>query len=77
MTRRLVNIMDPPIPPLKLERPLSITLHFSPREDGGLRIWSDDVPGLILSHSDQDAAMADLGPALAALLSLNATISKS
>lgn len=35
----------------------SITIRIEPREDGGLRIWSDDIPGLILSHNDQEAVL--------------------
>jgi hypothetical protein len=28
------------------------------RADGGLRAWSDDVPGLVLSHADPAAVLA-------------------
>lgn len=45
-----------------------ITIKIGPREDGGLRIWSDDVPGLVLSFRDQRTVLLDLGPALIALL---------
>lgn len=48
-----------------------ITLRLLPREDGGLRIVSDDVPGLILSGADQSAVWRDLGPAIEALLKRN------
>jgi hypothetical protein len=41
-----------------------ITIKIEPREDGGLRIWSDDLPGLILSHSNQQSVLLDLGPAI-------------
>jgi hypothetical protein len=46
-----------------------VTLHFDRRPDGGLRVYSDDVPGLVLSHRDASKVFQDLGPALEALLS--------
>lgn len=46
-----------------------ITIHLAPRSDGGLRAWSDDVPGLILSHADQEEVLADIGEVLIRLLS--------
>jgi hypothetical protein len=46
-------------------------INFSSREDGGLRIWSDDIPGLILSHADPAQVLRDLGPAIGALLKHN------
>lgn len=55
----------------KIDREMSITIKLIPREDGGLRVCSDDVPGLILSHSDPELVMADLGPAIADLLMRN------
>lgn len=44
-------------------------IRASSREDGGLRIWSDDLPGLILSHKNPSAVWRDLGPAIAGLIS--------
>ena len=44
------------------EPPISIFLQR--RSDGGLRVWSHQVPGLILSHSDPQKVMADVMPAL-------------
>lgn len=44
------------------------TIHGSWRSDGGLRIFSDDIPGLILSSADPVAVLGDLGPALIELL---------
>lgn len=49
-----------------LRRP--IVLKIEPRSDGGLRVWSDDFPGLILSHRDQEKVLLDIGPAIIALL---------
>lgn len=49
----------------------AIMICFEEREDGGLRIWSDDVPGLLLSNADQDAVWRDVGPAVQALLFRN------
>lgn len=45
-----------------------IKIVIGPREDGGVRIWSDDMPGLILSGSDPLKVMSDIGPAIKALI---------
>jgi hypothetical protein len=45
-----------------------ITIKMAPRDDGGLRIWSDDLPGLILSFSDQRTVIFGLGSAIVGLL---------
>ena len=41
---------------------------FEDRDDGGLRVYSDDVPGFVLSHSDREAVMADMIPAMETIL---------
>ena len=46
-----------------------IVVTFEPRDDGGLRAYSDDVPGFVLSHSDPKAVLADVKPALEGILS--------
>jgi len=46
----------------------SLNLQLETREDGGLFVWSDDVPGLILSGPDKNAVLEAIGPALAVLL---------
>jgi hypothetical protein len=46
-----------------------ITVHLERREDGGLRAYSDEVPGFVLSHSDAKAVLADIKPALEQILS--------
>ena len=46
-----------------------ITVCFEPRPDGGLRAWSDDVPGLLLSHTDMDGVLKDVTEALRVILS--------
>ena len=54
-------------------KPLSdyfkVVVTFERRADGGLRAYSDDVPGFVLSHSDQSAVLADVQPALETILS--------
>jgi hypothetical protein len=50
-----------------------ITIKIAPREDGGIRVWSDEVPGLVLSHSNQELVLADIGMALLAILRHRAT----
>ena len=42
----------------------SITIMYQPRGDGGLRVKSDDVPGLHLSGADPDEVWADIKPAI-------------
>jgi len=39
------------------------------RADGGLRAYSDDVPGFVLSHSDPSLVLGDIKPALEQILS--------
>ena len=46
-----------------------VSLIFEKREDGGLRVWSDDVPGFVLSHYDCEAVFADIAPALETIIS--------
>ncbi len=49
----------------------SVKIRFSESEDGRLCIWSDDLPGLILSGSDHAAVWRDLGVAISTLLKWN------
>lgn len=46
-----------------------VIVRFEQREDGGLRAWSDDVPGFVLSHPDASAVLDDVEPALETILS--------
>lgn len=50
---------------------LTISVTFERREDGGLRVYSDDVPGLILSGPDPVAVFEDVVPALERLFERN------
>ena len=56
--------MEPKTPRFK-----EICLTFEKRDDEGLRVYSDDVPGFVLSHSDPDTVFADIKPALETILS--------
>jgi len=47
---------------------LKVTVHFDRRDDGGLSIWSEDLPGLHLSHSDPSRVIEDVKPVLEGLL---------
>lgn len=49
-----------------LDWPVTITLHQ--RDDGGLRVTSDDLPGLLVSGSDPAAVMAAVYPAIIKIL---------
>jgi len=44
---------------------VSVTLED--REDGGLRVYSDELPGLILSGSDRNLVGSRIAPAIQAL----------
>jgi hypothetical protein len=46
-----------------------VVVQFERRSDGGLRAYSDEVPGLVLSHSDPKLVLADIKPALERILS--------
>lgn len=48
---------------------VKIIVRFEERPDGGLRAWSDDVPGFVLSHPDAEAVLDDVEPALETILS--------
>jgi len=51
------------------DRTFKITVCFESRPDGGLRAYSDDVPGLVLSSTDIDGVLADVTEALSFILS--------
>ena len=51
-----------------MEKEVTVSLTFSRRPDGGLRIHSDTLPGLGLSSLDVPGALADLGPVIRELL---------
>jgi hypothetical protein len=51
------------------DRSFKVTVHFDRRADGGLRVWSDDVPGLVLSSADVDGAIEDVPVAIRVILS--------
>ena len=44
-----------------------VTVTIEDREDAGLRVYSDDLPGLILSGSNKDAVFQNIAPAIRAL----------
>lgn len=46
-------------------------LWIGARSDGGLRVWSDDFLGLILSGPDPAKVLADIWPAIIALREYN------
>lgn len=46
------------------EVPKVIRISLERRADGGLRVWSEDVRGLVLSHSDPKKVIEDVLPAL-------------
>lgn len=58
------------------DKAIKIVVTFEARPDGGLRAWSEDVPGLVLSHMDIDGVLEDVKTAIEVILSsrLNADI---
>lgn len=50
-------------------RTFKITVCFESRPDGGLRAYSEDVPGLVLSNTDIDGVLEDVPAALSVILS--------
>jgi hypothetical protein len=48
---------------------IKIVVRFEERPEGGLRAWSDDLPGFVLSHPDAEAVLDDVEPALETMLS--------
>jgi ParB-like nuclease domain len=48
--------------------PPEVWICLSPRPDGGLRVWSRDLPQLTLSHADPRRVLADLPAVLEAEL---------
>jgi hypothetical protein len=52
-----------------LHRTFKVTVCFEARPDGGLRAYSDDVPGLVLSSMDVDGVLQDVTEALRIILS--------
>ncbi len=46
-----------------------VTVTLEDREDGGLFVYSDDLPGLILSGRDKHAICECIAPAIEAILS--------
>jgi len=46
-----------------------ILVRFERRADGGLRVYSEDVPGFVLSHANANSVLSDVKPALEGILS--------
>jgi hypothetical protein len=46
-----------------------VRVNFEPRGDGGLRAYSDDVPGFVLSYADCEETLAAVVPVLETILS--------
>lgn len=53
-----------------------LTVNFESRPDGGLRAYSDDLPGVVLSSTDVDGVVQDVTEALKVIVShlLNAEV---
>lgn len=52
---------------------MNVTLKLEYREDGGLRVSSPDMRGLILSGEDKHAVMESIVPAIEAIRFHNGT----
>lgn len=60
------------LPSSDWKSPDKFTLNCERREDGGLRITSPEVPGLVLSHHDIHLVMRDVMSAIDVLMKHNA-----
>ena len=68
---RTLTLMDTwPAPSSNRQaRFFKVVVTFESRPDGGLRAFSNDVPGFVLSHKNVDLLLADIAPALSTILS--------
>lgn len=48
--------------------PVKVTIALGRRDDGGLFIYSGDVPGLVLSYKEPSKVLAAVVPAVEVLL---------
>ena len=55
--------------PASNRRIAKIVVTLERREDGGLRAYSEDVPGFVLSNSDPSVVLSDIAVALETILS--------
>ena len=62
--------------PCQSEDAPQLSLFLAYRPDGGLRVWSDDLPGLVLSGRDPFRVMANVWPAIEALSALAPPVAK-
>lgn len=53
---------------------IKVAVDFHPREDGGLRATSSDIPELVLSSPDVDSLLEDVAPAIEHIMKLNHNI---
>jgi hypothetical protein len=54
-----------------------VTVTLEDRADGGLRVFSEDLPGLILSGPDKTEVCSAIAPAIKALLEFGGTMVKA
>ena len=45
-----------------------VTVRIAHAQDGGLRAWSDDLPGLNVTYPNHQVLFAELSPKIASLL---------
>jgi hypothetical protein len=48
---------------------IRVIVTIERRDDGGLYVYSDDLPGFVLSHFNAHAVLADIEPVLSVFLS--------
>ena len=59
------------LPSSMWKSPDKFTLVCERRDDGGLRVTSPELPGLVLSHHDIHKLMSDVMPAIDMLVKSN------
>ena len=53
-----------------------LTIRVAQRSDGGMLVWSDELPGLVLSGADPAKVGADIFPAIKELRQHNRNIER-
>lgn len=51
------------------EQPLTVSVKFEQRDDGGLRAYCDDVPTFVISNEDPDLVISEVPEILGFILS--------
>jgi hypothetical protein len=53
---------------MSMKSSFKVTVNVVRRPDGGVRVWSEQIPELVLSGRDERKVIDDIGPALEVIL---------